>query len=454
MLVAPAIVDPTPRTPDDAPSVRALQHLAAAEGAAVAPPAIQAAVPVPVRSAVIVGGGNMGAAIAYALDGAGIAARIVETDKDAAERARANVARLADEGVRRGRLSDEAGKEVKARVAISVGYEKLSDVDLAIEAAYESFEVKKTVFAALEAALPARAVLASNTSYLDLNAIAASVADPGRVIGLHFFSPAHIMKLIEIVRGEASTPSSLATGFALAKHLQKIPVLSGVCDGFIGNRILARYREAADTLLMDGATPWEIDAAMVAFGYPMGPYEAQDLSGLDIAYANRKRQAPARDPRRRYIPISDRMVEEGRLGRKTAVGWYRYPGGARVEDPLVEDLIAEEARFAKVERRTFTADEIRDRLLAAMVNEAADILDEGIAGSAADIDLVTVHGYGFPKGRGGLMFYADEIGASALLERIRAYGEEDLIAWKPSPLLQRLAEGGGRFGDMKGGLAK
>jgi 3-hydroxyacyl-CoA dehydrogenase len=221
-----------------------------------------------------------------------------------------------------------------------------------------------------------------------------------------------------------------------------------VCDGFIGNRILARYREAADTVLMDGSTPWDVDEAMVEFGYPMGPYEAQDLSGLDIAYANRKRQAMTRDPNRRYIPISDRMVEEGRLGRKASVGWYRYPGGGgKVVDPLIEDLVREEAYFAKVTRRDYSHDEIRIRLVCAMINEAADILDEGIARTAADIDLVTIYGYGFPRWRGGLMYYADCIGAAALLKQIEAFAREDPVVWKVSPLLERLAECGGRFQD-------
>ena len=227
------------------------------------------------------------------------------------------------------------------------------------------------------------------------------------------------------------------------------PAPSGVRDGLIGDRILERCLEAADTLLMDGSTPWDVDEAMVEFGYEMGPYEAQDIAGLDVAYAKRKRQAPNRDPNRRYIPISDRMVEEGRLGRKAAVGWYRYPGGGgKVVDPLIEDLVREEAWFAKVTRREFSHDEIRTRLVCAMVNEAAGILDEGIAATADDIDLVTIHGCGFPRERGGLMFYADQIGAAALLKQIEAFAEEDPVAWKPSPLLKRLAETGGCFGDM------
>jgi len=282
-----------------------------------------------------------------------------------------------------------------------------------------------------------------------VNEIAAVLDDPSRLVGLHFFAPAHIMKLLEIVRGEATSDAALATGFALAKRLRKLPVLAGVCDGFIGNRILARYREAADTVMMDGSNPWEIDEAMVEFGYPMGPYEAQDLSGLDIAFANRRRQDATRDPARRYIPIADRMVNEGRLGKKVGVGWYRYPGGGgKVIDPLVEDLAREEAHFAKVERQAFSAEEIRERLVLAMINEAAAILDEGIAQSAADIDVVTVAGYGFPRWRGGLMHYADSLGAGAILARLEAFAAEDPVAWAPADLIRRLAARGGSFSEV------
>ncbi|MDH3263410.1 MAG: 3-hydroxyacyl-CoA dehydrogenase family protein, partial [Paracoccaceae bacterium] len=241
-----------------------------------------------------------------------------------------------------------------------------------------------------------------------------------------------------------------ATGFALARRLGKIPVLAGVCDGFIGNRILARYREAADTVMMDGSNPWEIDEAMVEFGYAMGPYEAQDLSGLDIAHANRRRQDATRDPNRRYIPIGDRMVNEGRLGKKTGVGWYRYPGGGgKVVDPLVEDLAREEAHFAKVTRREFTDDEIRERLLLAMINEAADILHEGIAASARDIDLVTVHGYGFPRWRGGLMHHADTLGPKQVLAGLNELAKEDPLVWRASPLIEDCAAKGTSFADWR-----
>ncbi|MBO6552713.1 MAG: enoyl-CoA hydratase/isomerase family protein [Roseitalea sp.] len=421
---------------------KALRHIFFAERAAKAPGWLDAE-PLKVERAAVVGGGTMGAGIAYALLLAGIGVTLLETDVEGVERAKANIGRIMDASARRGLLSDNKRARIEAALTVTDDYGAAAKADLAIEAAFESMEVKKTVFGALEKALPADAVLATNTSYLDVNEIAAGLADPSRLMGLHFFAPAHIMKLLEIVQGDATSHRALATGFDLAKRLRKVPVLSRVCDGFIGNRILARYREAADTLLMDGTNPWELDEAMVEFGYAMGPYEAQDLSGLDIAHANRKRQGATRDPDRRYIPIGDRMVAEGRLGKKAGVGWYRYPGGGgKIVDPLIEDLVREEAHFAKVERCSFTDDEIRHRLVLAMINEAADILAEGIAQSAADIDLVTVFGYGFPRWRGGLMHYADTLGVDAIVADLRALEAEDPIAWKPSAALLACAQQG------------
>lgn len=428
---------------------KALRHLFFAErGAAKKPDWVEAA-PVDVTAVIVVGGGTMGAAIAYALHRAGYAVSLVEQDEDARERAASNVGRLFKEAVKRGLMGEADAADAQARIRLLVGYDHLPEADLAIEAAFEDIAVKREIFGKLDRALPPHAILATNTSYLDVNEIAAATSRPEKVIGLHFFSPAHVMKLLEIVRADRTSEEALATGFAVAAKLKKIPVLAGVCDGFIGNRILFRYREEADILMMDGSLPWTIDEAMVAFGMAMGPYEVQDLSGLDISYAQRKRRAPTRDPNRRYIPIADRMVEEGRLGKKAGVGWYRYPGGGgAVVDPLLEDLITEEAHFAKVTRREITPEEIRTRLTMAMINEAADILHEGIAEKASDIDLVLVHGYGYPRWRGGPMHYADTIGAAKILETIEAFEREDPVMWKPSPLIRELAERGGRFSEV------
>lgn len=421
---------------------RALRHVFFAERAAKAPSDLSADA-VPLEHVLVVGGGTMGSGIAYALLNAGLRVTLLENDAAGVERARGNVASIVDASLARGLIDEASAEARRERLTLTSDASAGADATLAIEAAFESLDVKRDVFAALEAALPSNAVLASNTSYLDLDEIAAGVSDPTRVVGTHFFAPAHVMKLLEIVRGARTSDAALATAFALAKRLRKVPVMVGVCDGFVGNRILARYREAADTVLMDGSTPWEIDEAMVEFGYAMGPYAAQDLSGLDIAHANRRRQDATRDPARRYIPIADRMVELGKLGRKTGAGWYRYPGGnGRVEDPIVADLALEEARFAGIDRVDYAPDEIRERLLLAMINEAADLLDEGIARSAADIDLVTVFGYGFPRWRGGLMHHADTLGAKAIVARLDELAMEDPIAWKVSPLLRRCAEEG------------
>ncbi len=421
---------------------KALRHIFFAERAAKTPSNIIAEPVVPEHIAVV-GGGTMGSGIAYAVLNAGFRVTVLETDSEGVKRARENVEKVVEASLKRGLIDENKANERRALFSASTNYADVSDATLAIEAAFESMAVKCQVFAALEQSLPAGAIIASNTSYLDINEIADSLSDPARVIGLHFFAPAHIMKLLEIVRGNKTSDIAITTAFALAKRLRKVPVVVGVCDGFVGNRILARYREAADTLLIDGSTPWEIDEAMVEFGYAMGPYAAQDLSGLDIAHANRRRQDATRDPARRYIPIADRMVELGKLGRKTGAGWYRYPGGnGRVEDPVVADLGIEEAHFAGIERVEYSADEIRERLTLAMINEASDILHEGIAQSAADIDLVTVFGYGFPRWRGGLMHYADTLGAKEIVSRLTRLGNEDAIAWKISPLLSHCSENG------------
>ena len=429
---------------------RALRHLFFTERAA-RPPAWLKDTPVPAHeSAAVVGGGTMGAGIAYALLLAGLTVTVIERDAESAERAGAAIGALIETGVKRGALSREKADGLRARLTTTDDYGTAASAGIAIEAAFEDMAVKKTVLAALERALPENAILATNTSYLDIDEMAAGLGDPSRLVGLHFFAPAHIMKLLEIVRGRATSDAALALGFALAKRLRKVPVLAGVCDGFIGNRILARYREAADTLVMDGAMPWAVDEAMVGFGYAMGLYETQDLSGLDIAHAARRRRDATRDPNRRYIPIGDRMVEAGRLGRKTGAGWYRYPeGGAKEIDPAVEALVLEEARRAGVSRRDFSADDIRHRLLHAMINEAADILAEGIAASAADIDLVTVHGYGFPRWRGGLMHFADTLGPKAVLDALRELSRDDALVWKPSPLIADCAAENIAFADWR-----
>jgi len=421
---------------------KALRHLFFAQRAAKAPAHLKGAA-LEVQHAVVVGGGTMGAGIAYALVSSGVQVTNLEADADGLKRAEDNIGKIIAASLSRGMIDAARAADLRSRLTLSTEYSQAATAQLAIEAAFEDMAVKQEILGKLDAVLSADAVLATNTSYLDLNEMAAPLMDPTRVIGLHFFAPAHIMKLLEIVQGAKSSDRAMATGYALAKRLGKVPVRAGVCDGFIGNRILARYREAADTVFMDGSTPWEVDDAMVEFGYAMGPYEAQDLSGLDIAYANRQRQAATRDPNRRYIPIADRMIELGKLGRKTSAGWYRYPGGGgKVEDPIVADLAIEEAHFSGITRTDYPSQEIRQRLVLAMINEAADILDAGIAQSAGDIDLVTVLGYGFPRWRGGLMHYADSLGVEKIVAQLEILAQEDPVAWKVSPFLRRCADAG------------
>ena len=418
----------------------ALQHVFFAERAAMGRGKDGAEV----GSAVVVGGGTMGAAIAYALAGVGVTVALVETDAAGEARARANVARLYAEAISRGKATAETAEaEQAARVRFHIGYDDLPPADLAIEAVFEDLAVKRAVFAALDAALPKTAILATNTSYLDVNAIAEGIANPGRFLGLHFFSPAHVMKLLEVVQGRQTTPATLATALRLAARLKKIPVLAGVCDGFIGNRILTRYRQICDVMLIEGALPAQVDAAMRGFGMAMGPYEVQDLSGLDIAYANRKRLGWKTKPGFRYIPIADRIVEEtGRLGRKTGAGWYDYDGGKPAPSALIDGIVTDASARAGIARRAFTDAEIVERATAAMVEEGFRILTEGIARRAADIDLVLVHGYGFPRWRGGPMHWAARTGLAAIADRIAGYAAADPLSWAVPPLLaQAAAEG-------------
>lgn len=392
-----------------------------------------------IATAIVVGGGNMGASIAYALATAGIAVTVVERDAAAAGRAEDNLNKLVDQGVSRGTVSATDAAAIQGRLKSAVGYANLPPANLAIEAAFEDFEVKRAIFADLEAVLPPETILATNTSYLDVNRLADDLKHPARFLGLHFFSPAHIMKLLEIVKGDCTSPETLGAAFVLARRLRKIPVLSGVCDGFIGNRILTRYRQEANLLLAEGALPDQVDAAMQGFGMAMGPYEAQDMSGLDIAYANIKRQVPGANPR--HVPLVERLVEDHkRLGRKTGAGWYDYGADGK---PVVSALVTEELRKLSTSsgktRRSFLTEEIVERITLAMIAEACAILDEGIAEQPQDIDLVLVHGYGFPRWRGGVMHHADSLGVKDLVGRYATLTAADPQGWAVPPLLSRLA---------------
>ena len=426
------------------PQARALRHVFFAERAAAARGKRFGVAPKTLSTAVVVGGGTMGAAIAYALDGIGLEVTLVEAGDHAVSRARANIAKLFDEAVKRGKLSLAEAETGRTRIAVITGYGALPPADIAIEAVFEDLAVKRQVFAALDAGLPQSAILATNTSYLDVNLVFDGLRAPERCLGLHFFSPAHLMKLVEIIRTGTTSQATLASVFALAARLQKVPVEAQVCDGFIGNRILTRYRQICDVMLIEGASPWQIDKAMVDFGMAMGPYAVQDLSGLDIAHANRQRKNLREAKGIRYIGIADRMVEElKRLGRKTSAGWYDYPeAGPAAPSALVTQLIESASAEAQIARRAFTGEDIVARAVTSMIDEGLRILEDGIARRPADIDLVLIHGYGFPRWRGGIMHYAGTIGLDAVLKRIRGYAKEDPLSWQVPNLLRQLVEQG------------
>jgi 3-hydroxyacyl-CoA dehydrogenase len=409
----------------------ALRHVFFAERAAIGLGKSGPGAPTEIEQAIVVGGGTMGAGIAYALAGRGIRVAVVETNEASCGRAELRIAVLYADSVQRGKTTvEKADAERAERISVQVGYDRLPKAQIAIEAAFEDIGVKRDIFRMLEMAVPPDTILATNTSYLNIDWIAGAVADPGRVLGMHFFSPAYLMRLVEVIPAATTTLDATATALRLAARLGKIPVMSGICDGFIGNRILMRYRQVADTLLLDGCQPWDIDAAMRGFGMAMGPYETQDLSGLDIGHSARKRLNWAERSDVRYVPVADRLVEEdGRLGRKTGAGWYDYAGSKATPSDHVEMRVRAASDDAGVTRRSLSADEISDRLVTAIIAEGFAILDEGITAQSSDIDLVEVHGYGFPRWRGGPMFYAETIGRDALRARISQFAVEDPVTW-------------------------
>jgi 3-hydroxyacyl-CoA dehydrogenase len=410
---------------------RALRHAFFAERAVSKPAAIKGADARDVTAATVVGGGLMGAGIATSMLNAGLSVTLIERDAEAAAAAYARVDGLVSSALKRGKATEAQVAERLARFKTSDDYAQAAESQLASEAVVEDVSVKQEVFGKLAAVMDADAILATNTSYLDPQLIFDGIANPSRCLGLHFFSPAHVMKLLEIVKTPETSAEVLAPGFALGKKMRKVSVLSGICDGFIGNRMLSVYRRAADYLLADGALPYEIDAAMRGFGMPMGPYELQDLTGLQIAWANRKRQAATRDPAERYVPIADRLCEMDRLGQRAGKGWYDYEDGNRTpqRSAEVEAMVVEYSGEAGIERRSFTAEEIAARLMAVLANEGARIVEEGIAETDAAVDVVKMQGYGFPRWRGGPMQYAQESGWGATAELMPALSAEAPGSW-------------------------
>lgn len=395
---------------------KALRHLFFAERDAGKHPALKGAEPRPVEQVAVIGAGTMGAGIAIAALDAGYRVTMVEREPAALARGNGQITDYYAGRVAAGKLDEVKAQQRLQSLTASCDWNMLADADLVIEAVFEDIEVKKEVFRQLDRVMRPGAVLASNTSYLDLDVIAAATERPADVLGLHFFSPANVMRLLEVVRGERTSAEVLATGLAVGKRMRKLPILTGNAFGFIGNRIYSAYRRQCEFLIEEGAWPEQVDAALEAFGFAMGPFAVADMSGLDIAWRMRKAQAPNRNPADRYVHIPDMLCEAGRLGRKTGAGYYVYDESGRIRspDPAVHDLIAKSRNEAGIAARTIGPEEVCRRALLSMVNEAALLLTEGVAERPSDVDLVLTNGYGFPRWEGGAVFFARERGRENL----------------------------------------
>jgi len=430
---------------------KALRHLFLAERAAAKISDISADVKAAeIRKVAVIGAGTMGGGIAMSFASAGIPAIVLETKQEALDRGLATIRKNYAGTVAKGKLAqDEADRRI-ARIQPSLDLAAVADADLVIEAVFEDMAVKKELLGKLDALCKPDAILATNTSRLDVNEIAASTSRPAAVIGLHFFSPANVMRLVEVVRGRLTSPQVIVTAMAVVRKIGKLPVLVGVCDGFVGNRMVAQYAREAEFLLEEGATPEQVDGALKKFGLAMGRFAMSDLAGLDISWSSRKRQAATRPAHLRYSKVADRLCELGRFGQKTGAGFYRYEAGSRtpLPDPLVNDIIEQCSKEAGIERRAISDEEIVERCIYALVNEGAKVLEEGIAQRSSDIDLIYVNGYGFPAWRGGPMFYADTVGLSKVYERICEFHRQQGELWTPAPLLKRLVDQGKTLKDF------
>jgi 3-hydroxyacyl-CoA dehydrogenase len=403
-----------------------------------------------VESVAVIGAGTMGAGIAYACLSAGFVVTLLDNDKEGLARGKKTIEGLFAAGVQRGKLSDSAMREGLNRFSSSQSYDDIADVDLVIEAVFESMAIKKEVFAALDKVMKPGAILATNTSTLSIDEIAESTNQPRDVIGLHFFSPAHIMRLLEIVRGAKTADDVIVSALSLAKKLGKVGVVVGNCVGFVGNRMLYCYGRESQFLLLEGAAPERIDQVLFDWGMAMGPNAVGDLAGLDVGYkARRERTDLPDDPR--FYRISDRLVELGRYGQKTGKGFSLYEAGSRtpVADPDVAAMISEEAKRLDVERREIGEQEIIERCIYALIVEGARILEERIAPRSGDIDVIWMNGYGFPRYRGGPMHYADSIGLERIYATVCEFRDRfGSMYWEPPELLKDLAASGGKFADL------
>ncbi len=429
---------------------RALRHIFMAERAASKVPDIPAdTAQRTIESIAIIGAGTMGGGIAMNFLNAGMAVKLLETKPEALERGVATIRKNYESQVKKGKLKPDKYEQRMALLSTTLNYDDLKDADLVIEAVFEEIGVKEAVFKALDRVMKPGAILASNTSTLDINTIAAFTQRPQDVLGLHFFSPANVMKLLEVVRGEKTAKDVLATVMALAKKIKKTAVVSGVCDGFIGNRMIDHYGRQAGFLLDEGCTPAQVDRAAEKFGFAMGPFRMSDLAGNDISWAIRKRRYQEK-PGMKYSKAADLLCERGRFGQKTGAGWYDYVAGKREAIPNAEvvKMVEDHRATLGITPRKISDEEIVQRLIFSLINEGARILEEGIASRAGDIDMVYLMGYGFPVWRGGPMNYANEVGLFNVVQAMQRFAQnprDDAAFWQPAPLLARLVAEGKTF---------
>jgi 3-hydroxyacyl-CoA dehydrogenase len=432
------------------PESRALRHAFFGERAAAKVPDVPSDTPMrKVDKVALIGAGTMGGGIAMNFLNAGVPVTILETKQEALDRGLATIRKNYEASVKRGKMTAEQLEQRMKLLAPTLSYDDVKDADLAIEAVFEDMGVKENVFRKLDEVMKPGAILATNTSTLDVNRIAGFTKRPADVVGMHFFSPANVMKLLEVVRGEKTAKDVLATVMQVAKKIRKTAVVSGVCDGFIGNRMVEQYLRQALFLVEEGASPQQVDQALEKFGFAMGPFRMSDLAGNDIGWAIRKRRYAER-PNMIYSKLADRLCEQGRFGQKTGAGWYRYEPGRRdaLPDPAVDKLIDDYRKEKGITPRQIDDAEIVERCVYALVNEGARILEEGIAARASDIDMVYLTGYGFPVHRGGPMLYADMQGLYNVvrtLNRFAANPHGDPSFWKPAPMLEKLAAEGKTF---------
>jgi 3-hydroxyacyl-CoA dehydrogenase len=403
--------------------------------------------PRPLRNAIVIGAGTMGGGIAMCFADAGIPVRILETSADALNKGLARIEQNYQDMVQKGRIRAEDKAKRMGLISKASGYDAIGDADIVIEAAFEEMAIKKEIFAKLDKTCKADAILATNTSYLDVDEIASATTRPESVLGLHFFSPANVMRLLEIVRGAKTSKDIVATAQALARTIGKIGVVCGVCNGFVANRSRGPMTREASFLVDEGALPQQVDKVLYDFGMAMGPFAVGDVAGIDVGWRVRRSLDATRPKDQRYSPTADRLYELGRYGQKTGKGWYRYEKGSRapLSDPEVEAVILQSSKDQGITRRAIGNEEILQRCLYAAINEGAKILDEKIAMRASDIDIMWLYGFAFPRWRGGPMYYADTIGLAEVYETVRGFHKQHGALWTPSPLLQRLAESGRSF---------